>query len=361
METNQNDAGNETDARPVLTAALGYAAKGWSVMPLNGKVPVTKHGFKDATTDPDGIKTWWADCPNANVGIVTGKRSGLIVLDIDPRHGGDESLREIMEECGSFSETVVCETGGGGLHFYFRCSEEDMRGRTGILPGIDVKAEGGYVVAPPSIHPETQEAYRWKEGQGPDAVPVADVPPCLMDLINGTPAAAAKESGWNELGTIPKGKRHTVLVSLAGTMRNRGMGEEAIFQALWVENESKCTPPLPEAEIRGISQSIAKYPPGSRFGDDGPNPGALDIFANLWEDTEVFRDKLGSVYATIQQNGFRKTLPIHSAEVKGYLQYKYYALCEDYISQQAMQPFLQTLETKARIEGPTHEVFTRIG
>src|SRR5262249_49968906 len=107
-----------TGARELLPAALGYAGRGWPVLPLkpSRKDPLTPHGVRDATTDPAQIRQWWTKWPDANVGIATGKHSGLVVLDVDPRSGGDRTLAE-FEDCeGEMPMQCVVWTGGGGYH-----------------------------------------------------------------------------------------------------------------------------------------------------------------------------------------------------------------------------------------------------
>ena len=101
--------------RRCLRRALDYAQRGWPVLPLRGKIPRTLHGFKDATTAEDVIRQWWTQWPDANVGICTGKLSGLVVVDIDWRNGGDLS-REQLDDWPNTPEVL---TGGGG-HAYFR-------------------------------------------------------------------------------------------------------------------------------------------------------------------------------------------------------------------------------------------------
>ena len=150
-----------TAANPRLVAALGYAKRGWAVLACQsrGKAPATKHGFKDATTQNSRIVPMWAANAGANVGIATGGVSGIVVLDVDPRNGGDGSLLELERVHGSLPETASVSTGGGGRHFYFAAPKGAAR--SGVLAdGLDFKADGGYVVAPPSIHPDGGE-YRW--------------------------------------------------------------------------------------------------------------------------------------------------------------------------------------------------------
>lgn len=156
----------------------GYAKNGWPVVPLHtpsgdggcscsrgkecpspGKHPRTPNGFKDASTDSFQIGEWWEKWPDANIGIVTGAVSGLFVLDVDLRHGGDETLAQMERQYGALPRTAKVRT-GGGWHYYFRHPGGEVRsGKLG--PGIDLKADGGYVVAPPSLHASGQ-SYEWE-------------------------------------------------------------------------------------------------------------------------------------------------------------------------------------------------------
>jgi hypothetical protein len=133
----------------LLAAALVYAARGWPVFPVNGKEPLTARGFKDASLDPAGIRAWFDCYPEAGVAIATGAVSGLVVLDEDTPHGGGGSLAQLSR----LPETYTVLTGGGGKHYYFAHPGEPVPCSAGKLgPGLDVRGDGGYVVAPPSVH-----------------------------------------------------------------------------------------------------------------------------------------------------------------------------------------------------------------
>lgn len=154
--------------------ALTYAANNWRVFPVNniepdgtcscqnpkcsspGKHPMTKNGVKDATTDTETIKQWWTKHPDANIGIATG--NGLMVVDIDTDKGGEESFIALEEEIGKLPETLEVSTGGGGKHLYYQI-DEPIRNRVEVKPGLDIRGEGGYVVAPPSNHVKGE--YQW--------------------------------------------------------------------------------------------------------------------------------------------------------------------------------------------------------
>ena len=163
----------------LLLAAISYAAKGWKVLPLHtpgsdgtcscmrsgcpytGKHPRTEHGLLDATDNVEQVKTWWAWWPDANIGIATGSTSGIVVIDIDGDRGGTESWQEFQDMHGRL-ETLTSTT-GAGLHLYFICPGVVALGSVsnGIGVGIDIKAEGGYVVAPPSLH-RNGKRYQWE-------------------------------------------------------------------------------------------------------------------------------------------------------------------------------------------------------
>jgi hypothetical protein len=155
---------------PRLAAVLAYAKQGWPVFPCHGmrdghcscgkpdcahpgKHPLTRHGFKDATTDLKQIERWWAEHPDANVAIATGAVSGLIIVDPDTRHGGDLTLADLEAQHGKLPETAVSFTGGGGAHYFFRYLAELIRTGAGVLgPGLDLQSDGRYIIAPPSRH-----------------------------------------------------------------------------------------------------------------------------------------------------------------------------------------------------------------
>ena len=149
-----------------LDHALGYARAGLPVLALKprSKEPATAHGKDDATTDTDTITRWWSRNPQFNVGLRP--PPGMLVVDIDPRNSGDLSLREQLPE------TWTAETGSGGLHIWLRAPGD--RWRSTLTEGIDLKWSAGYLVAPPSVHPNGQQ-YQWL-----NRAPVALAPGWLL-------------------------------------------------------------------------------------------------------------------------------------------------------------------------------------
>jgi hypothetical protein len=137
-----------------LDAALGYTRRGWPVFPCHWagdrrKRPLTPRGFRDASTNPIIIATWWQHWPGALIGLPTGPDSGLVVLDIDgkdPRAHGFDSLEDLGH---MLPETPMAHTASGGLHSYFCNPQRELRCSAGLLgPGLDVRATGGYVILP---------------------------------------------------------------------------------------------------------------------------------------------------------------------------------------------------------------------
>lgn len=166
----------------MLDAALAYADRGWGVFPLAGKVPcISKanggNGCHDATTDEATIRAWWKKFPRANIGLATGPASGLLVVDIDGVDG-EETLKALNLK---LPETLVSLTGGGGRHLVFTYPAGETisisQGRLGDK--IDTRGMGGYIVAPPSLHPDTGAFYEWQN----ESTTIAAPPEALLVLL----------------------------------------------------------------------------------------------------------------------------------------------------------------------------------
>jgi hypothetical protein len=261
----------------MLRAALWYSRKGWPVFPChtrngNGcscgkadcqspaKHPRTVNGLRDATTDEEIIKKWWSDWPNANIGLATGSPSGVFFLDVDPRHGGDETLEELENKFGPLPRSIESLTGGGGRHIGFACNGHKIRNSAGKLgPGLDIRADGGYVILSPSVHISGQQ-YLWEVSSRPNEITPAPPPEWLLKLISEKKSPTL----FNSSSKILHGGRNNHLASLAGSMRHRGMSQGAITAALLQENQGKCEPPLNEEEVERIAGSISRYPPAEK-------------------------------------------------------------------------------------------------
>jgi len=173
----------------VTDTPLGYALRGWRVIPIPPGLKYPQ-GFPkwqtSATTDPDLINQWWTLHPDHGVGIATGPASGLWVLDVDLY----ESYRDLERRHHTLPDTLTTITGSGGLHLYYRYPDDGTvirnNASTRLGAGLDIRGDGGFVVAPPSIHPNGV-AYQWDAGQGTDPI---DAPAWLIDLVKEQPATA---------------------------------------------------------------------------------------------------------------------------------------------------------------------------
>lgn len=242
-------------------AALCYARRAWPVLPLEpeGKIPLTPHGVKDATTRDNIIRGWWALWPDANVGIACGAVSGIVVLDVDGA-AGEEALREFGSPP---TPTVITAK---GAHRYFAHPGDKVRNAVRLRPSLDVRGDGGYVVAPPSVH-ESGHVYRWDTDNFlDDTLALALLPPKLLKALaklNGTkqaPTMRTKSAGWQSLLDAPirEGARNATLTGIVGGYLSTGMSADAVATTALALNQSLCQPPLSDAEVRGIVASVAK-------------------------------------------------------------------------------------------------------
>ena len=181
-----------------LTTALEYAQRGLRVLPImpGGKRPPMRAWQDAATTDTETIRLWWTGLyADHGVGIATGAGSGVFVLDVDISGGksGDETLRELEDAYGPLTDTVRTITGSGGAHHYYRLpAGVEIRNDSGrrLGAGLDIRGEGGQVVAPPTIHPTTGRAYEWEHGCGPDEIAIAEAPGWLLAMLTAEPQQA---------------------------------------------------------------------------------------------------------------------------------------------------------------------------
>ncbi|WP_432471314.1 bifunctional DNA primase/polymerase [Amphritea sp. HPY] len=252
----------------LLEAALSYAANGWPVIPLHdcawgrcsctrncsspGKHPRTRQGHKDATTDENIIQQWWERWPNANIGLRTGAESGIVVLDVDPDHGGEKSLENLVKCFGGLSETIMANTGGGGSHYFFQHPGSYTRNSQGRLgKGLDIRGDGGYIVAAPSRH-QSGCIYQF---DNPD-IKLSALPEWLLSLLLSDGKAKPPENS----SLILSGCRNAELTSLAGRLRRQGAGYAEILQELIQKNDFSCQQPLTRCELKKITASIMNYP-----------------------------------------------------------------------------------------------------
>jgi hypothetical protein len=262
------------DPAALVNSACAYAERyHWRVLPVHGIVagrctcsrPGCEHPGKHprlaswpalATTDPQTIRRWWTWWPGGNLGVATGK--GLLVLDVDPRHGGDDSLAALEQAHGAF-DTPRALTGGGGTHHLFTI-DTPVKNATDIRPGLDVRGDGGFIVAPPSVHISGRR-YVWDASADPSETPLMPAPQWLLAL--------RAESGVRPAGTpgeelrLLEGQRNDRMFRLACAWHRQGIGEPALRAMLAAVSAHHCHPPLSRDELDRIAASAAKYRAGS--------------------------------------------------------------------------------------------------
>lgn len=276
-----------TDYRTNGHHAMRYATLGWPVLPLNwpkfitrdggdvfdrcscyratmgekcdkpGKHPMYSkellpNGKLSASTERDKIEAWWREWPHANVGICAGKRSGFFVVDVDPRNGGDDTLRDLIAEYGELPVTLSATTGSGGKHYLFKYPDFPFKdGADKLGRGLDTKGDGGYIVAENSTHPAGGR-YRW-DNWGTE---IAQAPEWLLDLLrvaatNRVPCAAT-------VGALRAGGRNSTLFTIGCQWQRTGMSDEHILYGLLELNEKECHPPLSTKEVQSIATNLCR-------------------------------------------------------------------------------------------------------
>lgn len=246
----------------VQLSALGQSAvllanTGFHVFPVavRAKVPVTPNGLKDATQDIERIVRFWSAHPEHNVAIRCGMESDLVVLDVDGEEGMD-SLTELEKQYGSLPKTASVVTPRGGQHYYFRHPGIEIKNTAGYPGlGLDIRGDGGYVLAPPSIGPTS------KRYEQDDQSPPAEMPGWLREMLVNRQTAYERidPSEWENMVNqgVAKGQRNNQLTRLAGYLWHKH--EPGIALGILLNtNREKCSPPLPDREVNKIMESIQR-------------------------------------------------------------------------------------------------------
>lgn len=241
----------------MIDLALQFARNGWPVFPLApySKVPLKgSRGFQDATTDPAKIELLWRN-PDCNVGIATGRVSNLFVIDVDVKDDkqGRDSAREL-----SLPLTFTVRTATGGYHAYFDLPQGvSCKSGQALLPGIDWRCDGGYVVAPGSV--TDRGTYMIAR---PD--PIVTVPARVLARARDAAKAYVIRHDKHGEMILPEGSRDGDLYRIACAIRNFGAGEAAILGALRSINAEHCKPPLDDGDVIRIARSSLRHAPKHR-------------------------------------------------------------------------------------------------
>jgi hypothetical protein len=236
---------------PVIKTESGYICKCGKAGCKPGKHPFGKlmpNGLKNATADERTLRKWFDAFPDYNVGIATG--GGLVVLDIDPRHRGDAALAQLETRHGKLPHSWRVRTGGGGLHIYMSAPSDILINNSAghLGEGLDIRATGGYVVAPPSNH-ESGAMYEWAAGRD-----LAAMPPWLVAAVQQPRLKfAAPAYDWRDLvrSGLVEGRRNQEVTRLAGHLLRKYVDPHVVLELLQAFNEARGKPPLEPEEVSG--------------------------------------------------------------------------------------------------------------
>jgi predicted P-loop ATPase len=287
-------------------AALGYLGLGLAVIPIvaKDKRPASAHGVNDWTDNPDQVRLWWSEHPRDNVGIVCGTPSrGLLVIDLDvsDEKDGLATLKEWETTHGELPETAEEITGGGGRHLLYRTGRTNIHPSTNRALGVDVRADGSYIVAAPSVHP-SGERYEW--WAAPDDVGIADATDDVYDFVdyvqrNGGTDDALKDrqdGGFSLPDEIVEGERDDTLFRYGSRLRRFGRNDSEILNELTGVNLLRCKPPMSMEDVRRIAKSCCRYERGSESSD--VEVGAPHKQASAAEGEGFQRSKNGAMLQT---------------------------------------------------------------
>lgn len=255
-------------------AAVWYCEHGFGIIPIQvrGKQPVTANGLNDWFNDPDDARKLWGQHPNLNIAIVCGSASNnLVVLDFDEDDAKDvhgfDTLSEWEDESGELPPTATAITGRGGMHYLYRASRPYHPSVNRDF-GVDVRGEGSYIVAPPSIHPNGR-AYEWNHGDAPWERDVAAVDAnvdAFIDYVQRNGGVGQDDKEQSERFQLPQrikgGERNDTLYRYGCSLRSRGYADDAIDAMVRQANDRNCITPVEEDELKGIIKQICKKGPG---------------------------------------------------------------------------------------------------
>lgn len=286
----------------ILQSALNYAKQGMKIFPIrnddDSKAPLTHHGHLDASDDEDQIKRWWKKNPDANIGLPAGINN-LIVIDIDRGHkdmvDGYDSIREWQTETGNKlpKDTWTVLSPSGGYHIYFKANNYKATPMVDILPGVDVRAGSSYVLLPPS---KRSDGIRYTWEYSPEDCSISEITEDVKALLELKRESKPEKNNNTLPMTIEKGARNDTLFRAAASLQSKGWSDEAIRQAVLIENTEKCVPPEDEATVlKLVDHVIRTYPKGVFVPADHPN-----AIHEGWHEPEFKLNEKGFILQTIQ-------------------------------------------------------------
>lgn len=239
------------DQTPLLNAALRYAKRGWHVIPVGAgtdrKLPFIKNWTTEATTDEGRIRHWWLTYPDANVGIATGAKSGFWVVDVDLKNGVS-GLDSLAARFGrrfdlDVKACLVGKTASGGFHLLFQWDPAlPVRNGQAVLPGVDIRGEGGQIVVAPSYRVIGGErcVYRWND----ESLPISSITEWARELATDVQASVARPLDVTAVMTgLSEGTRDSELWRYACHLAARGV-PLALALGFMSTAAARCVPPF---------------------------------------------------------------------------------------------------------------------
>ncbi len=416
-------------SNPLRDAALNYAKKALKILPVHciesgicscgspkcgspGKHPRIKEWVDDATSEAEQIESWWSKWPNANIGIATGKRSGIIVVDEDPKRGG--SVDDLLFDCPT---QIVALTGGGGRHLYYAYPDDQTEVSNFVGGnGIDIRGDGGFVVAPPSLH-ASGRSYEWdRDFIGWKTKPAQLPPKALAALrkkgrkkVGGKPRGGARTSSVEAIVAegVTEGQRNDTMARWVGRLLRKGCRGDELRSRCLADNQKHFQPALPEDEVLRVIASIEKremagpqqpdtsdgtvshagrrktrgrrpserpeenqdnVPQGGTpvapagLEDHAPTPSQpqAESLMELAEAVELFHTPSQEAYAILAAAGHGAAFPIHSAGFALWLSHQFYRREGKPPSPPSLDGVIRELEARALFDGPEYPVFVRV-
>lgn len=333
----------------ILNAAVEYNSKGYSVIPIGkGKRPLVEwKQYQQERAEEARIRCWWGQWPEANVGIITGAVSGIVVVDIEA--GGSTE---------GWSPTAMCRTQGGGWHLYYRHPGHPVANGTRVRELTDIRGDGGYVVAPPSVG--QKGAYEWIVGF--DAAELAPFPEAL--LKSGTDAV-----DWARIDRgVAAGERNDAAAKLAGrwlAAAREEQWESDVWRRLTAWN-ARNSPPLPEGELRSTFESITQRERGKRERTDGDGESSGSTIASrfvelaLHGNAELFHDEFKEAFIRFPLDGHWEVWPVRSRTCRLWLNRLAWVKEQRSLKAATIEDVVSVLESKALFEGKSHHLSLRI-
>lgn len=378
-----------------IPLAIRYASMGLYIFPVHsivenkctcgnkdcksaGKHPKTKNGFNGATTDKKEIARYWNKNPDSNIGCATGAVSNILVLDFDTKHG--KSVQEMLKEMSSkgfnIPPTVFSKTGEysgeRGCHMFFSYPNVPIKSTTNIfkdygIEGVDVRADGGYVVVPPSSH-HSGVLYEWAvEPEGQKNVSnLEPTPEWLIKLL--TEERTGVKLYQKDPNEITVGSRNEAAASMAGKIRYSLPVDtrDTLGWEKFKDWNSKMIKPLSLSELASVWKSISKYPVKERQGKSEEKKKDISpvekLLADLLgrEDVKLFHDEQDNAYISLNIDEKYQTLSCKSKAIKKWISNEFWRTQEKVPTQEVVKSAISVLEGKASYEGPEHKLTNRI-